>query len=166
MSLHYHMRYAIIVTNTRVKYTVGSIWLAIFLSLICYYWNKYILHLLGGIFSVVCIIISTISYVKIYQIVRYHQSQIYSQHHTVENTKFGKQNAPRAIEAKRNEHICILYLYDTVLLSTFCFTDNIWDTAHGMETRMDLFYHGFFFWTHPSTRSCIAGGFAGLEKKY
>ena len=33
LALHYHMRYAIIVTNTRVKYTVGAIWLVMFLSL-------------------------------------------------------------------------------------------------------------------------------------
>ena len=145
MSLHYHMRYVIIVTNTRVKYTVGAIWLVIFLSLIFYHWNKYIFHLLGGVFSTVCIIINTISYVKIYQIVRYRQSQIYS--HSASHCrkhKIWKQNAIRAIEAKCNEHVYILHLYDCVLFSTFCFTDDIWNTAHRMETRMDLFYYGCF----------------------
>ncbi|CAH3190973.1 unnamed protein product [Porites evermanni] len=115
MSLHYHMRYAIIVTNTRVKYTVGAIWLAIFLSLIFYLWNKYIFHLLGGVFSAVCIIISTISYVKIYQIVRYHQSQIHIQHHTVGNTKFeSKMRLARLKQSAMNTfifYICMIFCY-------------------------------------------------------
>ena len=115
MSLHYHMRYAIIVTNTRVKYTVGAIWLAIFLSLIFYHWNKYIFHLLGGVFSAVCIIISTISYVKIYQIVRYHQSQIHIQHHTVGNIKFeSKMHLARLKQSALNTfifYICMILCY-------------------------------------------------------
>ena len=120
MSLHYHMRYAIIVTNTRVKYTVGSIWLAIFLSLICYHWNKYIFHLLGGIFSAVCIIISTISYVKIYQIVRYYQSQIHSQHHTVENTKFeSKMRLARLMQSAMNTFVFYRIFYICMILCYF-----------------------------------------------
>ena len=91
LALHYHMRYAIIVTNTRVKYTVGAIWLVMFLSLGFYLWDKYVFHLMAGVFSAVCIIICTVSYAKIYRIVRVHQQLINIQHNAVENENDGNK---------------------------------------------------------------------------
>ena len=91
LALHYHMRHVLIVTKTRVKYTLGIIWLGMFLSLGVYLWDKYIFHFMGGIFSAVCIIICTFSYIRIYRIVRYHQHQIHVQQNAVENASAGIQ---------------------------------------------------------------------------
>lgn len=79
MALHYHLRYSILVTKPRVVYALGTIWLFIFLWLAIYLWNKLFYHLTTGIFTAVCLIISTYSYIRIYRIVRQHQRQIHVQ---------------------------------------------------------------------------------------
>ena len=125
LALHYHMRYAIIVTNTRVKYTVGAIWLVMFLSLGFYLWDKYVFHLMAGVFSAVCIIICTASYAKIYRIVRVHQQQINIQHNAVENKNAGnKMHLSRVKKSAMSTfifYICMLLCYfpGFVLLTLF-----------------------------------------------
>lgn len=79
MALHYHLRYSILVTKPRVVYALGTIWLFIFLWLAIYLWNKLFYHLTTGIFTAVCLIISTYSYIRIYRIFRQHQRQIHVQ---------------------------------------------------------------------------------------
>ena len=86
MALHYHLRYSILVTKARVMYDLGTTWLAIFLWLTIYLWNKLLYHLTAGIFTAVCLIISTYSYIRIYRIVRQHQLQIHIQQQAVENS--------------------------------------------------------------------------------
>ncbi|XP_073231193.1 melanocyte-stimulating hormone receptor-like [Porites lutea] len=125
LALHYHMRYAIIVTNTRVKYTVGTIWLVMFLSLGFYLWDKYVFHLMAGVFSAVCIIICTASYAKIYRIARVHQQQINIQHNAVENGNDGnKMQLSRVKKSAMSTfifYICMLFCYFPafVLLTLF-----------------------------------------------
>ena len=125
LALHYHMRYAIIVTNTRVKYTVGAIWLVMFLSFGFYLWDKYVFHLMAGVFSAVCIIICTVSYAKIYRIVRVHQQLINIQHNAVENENDGnKMQLSRVKKSAMSTfifYICMLFCYFPafVLLTLF-----------------------------------------------
>ena len=115
LALHYHMRYAIIVTNTRVKYTVGAIWFAMFLYLGFYLWDKYVFHSMAGALSAVCIIICTVSYAKIYRIVRVHQQQINIQHNAVENKNDGsKMHLSRVKKSATSTfifYICMLLCY-------------------------------------------------------
>lgn len=125
LALHYHMRYAIIATNTRVKYTVGSIWLVMFLSLGFYPLDKHVFHLMAGVFLALCIIICTVSYAKIYRIVRVHQQQINIQHDAVDNENAG--NKMHLSRVKRSAmstfifYICMLLCYFPafVLLTLF-----------------------------------------------
>ena len=125
LALHYHMRYAIIVTNTRVKFTVGAIWSVMFLSLGFYLWDKYVFHLMAGVFSAVYIIICTASYAKIYRIVRVHQQQINIQHNAVENKNAGsKMHLSRVKKTAMSTfvfYICMLFCYfpGFVLLTLF-----------------------------------------------
>ena len=125
LALHYHMRYAIVVTKTRVKYTVGIIWLMMFLSLGFYLWNKYIFHLMAGIFSAICVIICTVFYIKIYLIVRQHQLQIHSQQQSVVNSSAGnKMHMARFKKSAMNTfvfYICMVVCYfpHFVLLTIF-----------------------------------------------
>ena len=62
-----------------------------FPSLGFYFWDKYIFHLLAGIFFAVCIIICIFSYIKIYLIAHQHQLQIHSQQQAVVNLNDGNK---------------------------------------------------------------------------
>ena len=89
MALHYHMRYAHLVTKTRVKCTVATIWLITFSSSCVLFWNERALDLLNVVLISICLIISTFSYIKIYLIVRQHQIQIHIQQQAVQNSILG-----------------------------------------------------------------------------
>ena len=96
-----------------------------FLSLGFYLWDKYVFHLMAGVFSAVCIIICTVSYAKIYRIVRVHQQQINTQHNAVENENDGnKMQLSRVKKSAMSTfvfYICMLFCYFPcfVLLTLF-----------------------------------------------
>ena len=86
LALHYHMRYASLVTESRVKYTLVIIWLiAVFLSGF-HFWVPLLYRFLSGVVIIICLIISTFSYIRIYRIVRRHQLQIHTQQQAVESS--------------------------------------------------------------------------------
>lgn len=119
LALDFHMRYAVIVTKTRVKYTVGIIWLMVFLSLGFYLWNKYIFHLMAGILSVICIMICTFSYIRIYFIARRHQLQIHTQQQAVVISKLARLK--KSAMSTFVFYICMMFCYfpHFVLLTMF-----------------------------------------------
>jgi len=86
LALHYHMRYATLVTESRVKYTLIIIWLSNFLMSCFNLWNTRVHSLITGVIVIICLIISTFFYVKIYRIVRRHQLQIYAQQQAVQSS--------------------------------------------------------------------------------
>ena len=80
-----HLRYPSLVTKSRVRYTVFTIWLIRGLSSGFYLWKRRECHLMAAATTVVCLIISTFSYIKIYRVVRHHQSQIHVQQQTLQS---------------------------------------------------------------------------------
>ncbi len=89
MAVHYHMRYATLVTKFRASCTVAMIWLTNFALPGFYLANKRLLNQLIAVFIVICFIISTFSYIRIYLIVRQHQSQILAQQQAVQSFNAG-----------------------------------------------------------------------------
>ena len=85
LALHYHMRYATLATESRVEYTIITIWLFSFLLSCVQFWNARAKHLGMGIVILICLTISTVSYMRIFQIVRRHQIQIHAQQQAVQN---------------------------------------------------------------------------------
>ncbi len=85
LALHYHMRYATIVTKSRVKYTLEIIWLTSFLVSGFDFWDTHVYSFLMGVIIVICVIISTFVYIRIYLIVRRHQQQIHAQQQAVQS---------------------------------------------------------------------------------
>ena len=85
VALHYHMRYATLVTEPRVKYTLVIIWLMGFLASGFFFWDERVHNFLLGISTIICLIISTFSYIRIYLIVRWHQLQIHAQQQAVQS---------------------------------------------------------------------------------
>ena len=86
LALHYHMRYASLVTESRVKYVLMIIWLISLLVPFFYFWKISVQVSLIGVFIVLCLIISTLSYIRIYRIVRRHQLLINTQQQAVQSS--------------------------------------------------------------------------------
>ena len=85
IALHYHLRYATLVTHSRVRYTLVIIWIISFLVDSVYFLNiKRLFSLLLGIISGILLLISTFSYLRIYLIVRRHHSQMHAQQQAVQ----------------------------------------------------------------------------------
>lgn len=71
-ALHYHMRYATMVTIPRVLYTLVIIWLNVSLLSGFYFWNKDIFFSGISVAICVCLFISSFSYCRIFKIVQQH----------------------------------------------------------------------------------------------
>ena len=68
------------------------------------------------VFIVLCILISTVSYIGIYRTVRRHQLQIHAQQHAVQSLKAEHYvNMAQSTETAL-KHVHILHLYDSLLL--------------------------------------------------
>ena len=79
IALQFHMRYATLVTNSRVICSIVAAWLIILIYVGLRLWDKVLTYLLSAILIGVCLAISTLCYIKIYQIVQRHRLQIRSQ---------------------------------------------------------------------------------------
>ena len=86
LTLHYHMRYATLVTKSRVIYTLIIIWFFSFLISGFYFRSIHVNKFLLGVITIICLIICTFSFVVIYLIVRRHQLQIHAQQQAVQSS--------------------------------------------------------------------------------
>ncbi|XP_078343943.1 melanocyte-stimulating hormone receptor-like [Oculina patagonica] len=85
-ALHYHMRYAATVTIPRVTRVLVTTWIVVSILSGFYFWNK-IIFFAGICFAIcVCLLISTYSYTRIFQIVQQHQSQIHVQQQAIQSS--------------------------------------------------------------------------------
>ena len=134
IALHYHMRYASLMSECRVKFIVGMIWVVIFPFLGLHLWNIFTFHLVAGIFIAVCLVICTFTYIKIYGIVRHHQIQIHVQQQAVGNSDIGN-NILMARLKKSAINTFIFYIFmvicyfpQVILLSLFGTIYKNWKT--------------------------------------
>ena len=124
LALHYHMRYVTLVTKSRVKYTLVIIWLIGFLTSRIYFWSPRVHSLLTGIITIICLLICTFSFIRIYGIVRRHQLQIYLQQNVLQGPNTGNNfNILRLKKSALNTFvfyialiICYLPLYVSLTL--------------------------------------------------
>jgi len=94
LALHYHLRYATLVTESRVKYALITIWLVSFLGSGFDFWSESLHRLTVGAAIIICLTICAFSYIRIYCIVHRHQLQILAQ-----------QQAPQNCDAENNLNI-------------------------------------------------------------
>ena len=142
MALHYHMRYASLMTERRVKFIVGIIWVVIFPCSGFYVWKKFLFHLSTGIFIATCLVICTFCYIKIYGIVRHHQIQIHVQQQAVENSYI--ENNMRMARLRKSAintfvyyfFMVICYFPQVVLLSLFGTIYKNWKTEWVFATTI------------------------------
>ena len=112
LALHYRMRYAILVTESRVKYTLIITYLFSFLLSCFQFWNTRTQHLSMGLVILICLIISKLFYIRIYQIVRRRHIQIHAQQQAVQSS-----DAENNFGKKCKEHIRLLHSFDYMLSS-------------------------------------------------
>lgn len=122
MALHYHMRYYTLVTTSRAIYTSVITFFIISLLSAIYFWNRTVYLLLMAITISISILISTVSYITIYRIVRRHQVHILAQQEAMQSS-----NAParvnRMIHLKKSAintfvfYIVMILCYIPVIIS-------------------------------------------------
>ncbi len=91
-AIHYHMKYVTMVTSPRVVYTLVLIWLIIFLGFGVYLWSVSIYFICVSAVIVICQLISSFCYIRIFQIVKRHQMQIQAQQHAVQSSELASNN--------------------------------------------------------------------------
>ena len=129
IALLYHLRYATLVTASRVRYTIVAIWFTKVLSSGFYLWKRRECHLIIAVTTVICLIISTFSYIKIYLIVRRHQSQIHVQQQTIQ----GNSNAGHNMHMVRLKRSAINTFVFYIFLIICYFPMYILSTLHGIS---------------------------------
>ena len=136
-----HLRYPSLVTKSRVRYTVLTIWLIRGLSSGFYLWKRRECHLMAAVTTVICLIISTFSYIKIYRIVRHHQTQIHVQEQIIQSSSNvgHTMHVARLKKSAMNTFvfyifllICYLPMYILSTLHGISFVNWVteWDFAH------------------------------------
>ena len=141
LALHYHMRYATIVTESRVKYTLVIIWLLSFLYSWIAFWNTRVHRFTVGLVIVICLIISSFSYVSIYRVVRRHQLQILVHQQAVQSYDAENNLKIMGLKKKCPELFRLLYSFHYMLSSMVRFTDSSWTLLKGPAKRMGVCCH-------------------------
>ena len=85
LALHCHMRYATLVTESRVKYTLIIIWLSTSFAAGLYFLNERVHSFLSGAVTIICLLTCTFCYLRIYRIVRRHQIRIHAHQQAVQS---------------------------------------------------------------------------------
>ena len=165
MALHYHLRYSILVTETRAMCALGAIWLFIFLWLAIYLWNKLFYHLTAGIFTAVCLIISTYSYIRIYRIVLQHQQQIHVQQQAMEHSNIANnRHMMRVKKSAMNTFVfyifmIICYFRNVVIMTLFGTAQQGWREEWNFATTIVFLNSSInpvlYFWRLRELRTAI-----------
>ena len=79
LAISLHMRYQELVTPLRVTIVLVSLWLTSCVYALILFFTPKGTAIAGAVISVIGYVLTTLAYVRIYKVVRYHQNQIYSQ---------------------------------------------------------------------------------------
>ena len=142
IALQYHLRYATLVTNSRV---ICSIVAASLIILICSglrLWDNVGFHLLFAMLTGVCLVISKLCYIKIYQIVQRHRVQIRSQEQATKSHVI--QNRTEKMRLKQSAlNTFVFYIFmiacyspSYILLFLFGISYSTWKTEWTISTTV------------------------------
>ena len=126
LALHYHMRYPNLMSSKRALCIALFIWFIFPLLSGIHFWGRNIFFFAIVVFIVLCILISTVSYIGIYRTVRRHQLQIHAQQHAVQSLKAEHYvNMAQSTETALNTfiyYICMILCYSPVFISSITLT--------------------------------------------
>ena len=90
LALRYHMQYANLMTTERAIYTSTSLWLLCILLASLSFWNRTAYFLVIAVTILICVLVSSFSYIRIYKVVHQHQLQIQVQQQAVQQAVLNK----------------------------------------------------------------------------
>ena len=79
LAVSLHLRYQELVTSKRVTIVLISIWLTSCITALIYIFLPKSNEMVAAVILLVGYVLTTVAYVRIYKVVKYHQNQIYSQ---------------------------------------------------------------------------------------
>ncbi|XP_078345578.1 melanocyte-stimulating hormone receptor-like [Oculina patagonica] len=143
LALRHHMRYATLVTKSRVIYTIVMIWFVNFICPVFHIWDKLAFHFMSAIVTGICLTISAFCYIRIYLIVRQHQFQIHALQQAVQ-CGFAGNNGTRMLRLKRSAvNTFVFYIFmvgcyfpSYVLLTLFGLGYKEWATEWTISTTI------------------------------
>lgn len=121
-TLHYHMRYAVIVTKRGVILLLVTIWLMNFLPFGLNLLNRSLHVILSSVVVILSLSTSSLSYIRIFQIVQRHQ--IDAQQQALQCAAPGL-NMIRVKKSSIN-HFRKFYFFNLMLFSYVYFSDSLW----------------------------------------
>ena len=132
-ALHYHLRYAAIVTVRRVAYMLITMWIAVLTLSGFYFLNKIIFFAGTCVAICVCLLISSFSYIRIFRIVQQHQLRIHFQRQAIQRSDENKFNIIRLKSSAINSFIfyvfiILYYLPMLISLSLYTISRDDWTT--------------------------------------
>ena len=86
LAVSLHLRYQELVTSKRVTIVLISIWLTSCITAVIYIFLPKSNEMVAAVILLVGYVLTTVPYVRIYKVVKYHQNQIYGQNH-LQNAK-------------------------------------------------------------------------------
>lgn len=121
LALHYHMRYPNLMTRHRAIYTTVTLWIFVFMLSFLNFWTINAYYLTSAASILICLLVSTVYYIKIYCIVKQHQLQIHTRQKAVEtNTTDINQTMLRSTKNAKNTfiyHIVMILSYTPVFVA-------------------------------------------------
>ena len=132
-ALHYHLRYAAVVTVRRVAYMLVIMWIGVFTLSGFYILNKVIFFACTCVAICVCLLISSFSYIRIFRIVQQHQLRIHFQRQAIQRSDEIKFNMVRLRRSAINSFIfyifiIVCYLPMLISLSLYTISRDDWTT--------------------------------------
>ncbi|XP_078345388.1 melanocortin receptor 3-like [Oculina patagonica] len=110
-AIHYHMRYVTMVTSRRAVYTLVHIWLTIFLGFAVYLLSVSIYFICVSAVIVICLLISSFCYIRIFQIVKRHQMQIQAQQQAVQSSELASNDLNMMRLKKSSMNTFVFYVF-------------------------------------------------------
>ncbi|XP_078344325.1 histamine H2 receptor-like [Oculina patagonica] len=135
LALHCHMRYPNLMTTSRASCTSATLWLISFLLSLFSFWKISIYYFAIATTIIICVLISTVCYIRIYRIVRHHQLQIHAQQQAVESLNDeNNQNMQRSTKSAKNTFIyyivmLLCYMPVFIAMAILFISPNHWTEA-------------------------------------
>ena len=166
LAVHFHLRYPIVVTNCRVKSILGLMWSISFVVSGFNSWSKRVYHLLVAPVIFICLIISSCCYIRIYQIVRRHRSEMRAQELSVQSNN-NERDGTHVVELRKSAmntfvfYIALIICYSPayILLNLNGFLHMRWQPEWNFATTV-IFINSalnpiLYFWRLPKLRQAV-----------
>ena len=108
LAVSLHLRYQELVTSKRVTIVLISIWLTNCITALIYIFLSKSNEMVTAVILLVGYVLTTVAYVRIYKVVKYHQNQIYSQNQ-LQNAQTREALRERK-SAYSSLFVCVLFL--------------------------------------------------------